>query len=339
MARTDLIEPTSLESTSPGPTSAGSSSLAATSLAATSLDPTSLEHAPRAQTSGAGMARQRRAGTALILAGSASSQVGAAIGAMAFPVIGPVGVVAIRQLTLAALLTPVVRPRLRTMTREQRLPVLGLALAFSVMNLCLYASIARVGLGLAVTLEFLGPLAVAIAMSRRAVDAVCAVLAGVGVVVLTAPGPSTDLVGIGLGLVAASAWAAYILLNRCVGQRLSGLQGTAAAGLVTAAVWAPVAVAWFWRHPPTPLALGFAVTCGLLASVAPYAADVLALRRVPAGLFSTLSSIHPVWAALAGWFLLGQVLDVNEWVGLGLIVLANIAVTARGLRGRSSTGG
>jgi inner membrane transporter RhtA len=278
-------------------------------------------------------ARDRTTGLGLMLAGSASNQVGAAIGALAFPVIGPVGVVAVRQLTMAALLTPVVRPRLHRMTRAQWLPVLGLALSFSVMNLGLYASVSRIGLGLAVTLEFLGPLAVAILASRRAIDLGCALLAGVGVLVLTAPGPSTDYVGIALGLAAACAWAAYILLNRSVGQRIPGLQGTAAAGVVTAGIWAPVAVVWFWLHPPTVPAIGLAVACGLLASVVPYVADLLALRRVPTHLFSTLSSIHPVWAALAGWVVLGQLLGATEWIGLGLIVLANLIVSARGVRG------
>ncbi|WP_234354030.1 EamA family transporter [Gordonia iterans] len=118
-------------------------------------------------------------------------------------------------------------------------PVLGLALVFSVMNVCLYASVERIGLGLAVTLEFLGPLAVAIGGSRRAVDVGCAVLAGVGVVMLADPGPTTDVIGIALGLVAATAWASYILLNRSAGARLPGLHGTALAAGVSTVVWLP----------------------------------------------------------------------------------------------------
>lgn len=277
-------------------------------------------------------ARQRADGIGLILGSSASNQAGAALGALAFPVIGVVGVVAIRQLVTAVVLTPIVRPRLRSLTREQWLPVIGLVTVFSVMNLGLYVAVSRIGLGLAVTLEFLGPLAVAILSSRRVLDIGCALLAGAGVVVLTAPGPSTDLLGIGAGLLAAGAWAAYILLNRNLGQKLPGLQGLAAAGLVTAALWAPIAVIWFVLHPPTLGAVGLAVLCGVLASLVPYAADILALRRVPTGLFATLSSVHPVWAALAGWLILGQVMDLHEWGGLGLIVLANLVVTARGLR-------
>lgn len=116
----------------------------------------------------------------MMLASSASNQTGAALGAAAFPVIGTAGVVAIRQLVTAIVLTPIVRPRLRGLCRDQWWPVLGLVVVFSVMNLSLYTAIDRIGLALAVTLEFLGPLTVAIASSRRVLDVACAVLAGAG---------------------------------------------------------------------------------------------------------------------------------------------------------------
>lgn len=202
------------------------------------------------------------------------------------------------------------------------------------MNMTLYAAIERIGLGLAVTLEFLGPLTVAIAGSRRAVDIGCAVLAGVGVVVLTNPGPTTDVLGIALALVAAAAWGSYILLNRSIGQRLPGLQGTAVASVVTAGAWLPIAAAWFLAHPPSPSALLLATACGLLSSITPYVADLHALRRIPASMFGTFTSINPVWAALAGWLILHQMLDVHEWIGIGLIVASNAVVSARGLRPR-----
>ena len=275
--------------------------------------------------------RQRWGGIMMMLASSASNQTGAALGAMAFPAIGPVGVVAVRQIVTAIVLTPTVRPKLRSLRKDQWWPILGLAAVFSVMNLGLYAAIERVGLGLAVTLEFLGPLAVAIASSRRVFDIACAVLAGVGVVVLTNPGPTTDVIGISLALLAATAWGCYILLNRALGQRLPGLQGTAAASIVTAAAWTPIAVAWFTFHTPTTAAILFAVACGLMSSIVPYVADLLALRRVPAPMFGTFTSINPVWAALAGWLLLHQALDLNEWIGIGLIVLSNVVISARGL--------
>ncbi|MFF8844029.1 DMT family transporter [Streptomyces sp. NPDC015127] len=288
----------------------------------------------------AATSRQRGVGIGMMLTGSASNQTGAALGALAFPAIGPVGVVAIRQLVTAIVLTPIVRPRLRGLRKDQWWPILGLVAVFSVMNLSLYAAIDRIGLGLAVTLEFLGPLTVAVAGSRRALDIACAVLAGVGVVVLTNPGPTADIIGIVLALLAATAWGCYILLNRTLGRRLPGLQGTAVAGLVTAAVWAPIAVTWFAFHTPTAAAVALAVACGLMSSIVPYVADLLALRRVPARVFGTFAGINPVWAALAGWVLLHQSLDLNEWIGTGLIVISNVVVSARGFTpSKDVTGG
>lgn len=265
----------------------------------------------------------------MMLASSASSQAGAALGAMAFPTIGPVGVVAVRQFVMAIVLTPAVRPRFRGLGPDQWRPVLGLVAVFSTMNLGLYAAVDRIGLGLAVTLEFLGPLAVAITASRRPMDISCAVLAGVGVVVLTDPGAGTDILGIALALLAATAWAFYILLNRAVGQRLPGLQGTAVAGVVTAAAWIPIAVVWFGSHPPTVAALALAVGCGLMSSTVPYVLDLLALRRIPAHMFGTFTSINPIWAALAGALVLHQSLHRNEWIGMALIVLSNVVVSVR----------
>ena len=270
----------------------------------------------------------RRTGIALMLTSSAANQTGAALGARAFDAIGPVGVVAVRQFITAAILVPLVRPRFR-LRRDQWWPVIGLVVVFSVMNLSLYAAVERIGLGLAVTLEFLGPLTVAIAGSRRAVDACGALIAGVGVLLLTRPGGSADLTGVGLGLLAASAWGAYILLNRTCGQRLPGLQGTAVASVFTAAVWIPVAAVWFLTHPPTAVALGLAAGCGVLSSVVPYVADMLALRRIPATVFGTFTSVNPVWAALAGWLFLSQSLDGIEGAGIALIAVSNVVISVR----------
>lgn len=277
-------------------------------------------------------APQRPVGIALMMVSSAANQSGAALGASAFGALGPVGVVAVRQMVTALVLLPMVRPSFRGLTRAQWWPTIGLAVVFSVMNLSLYAAVERIGLGLAVTVEFLGPLAVAIAGSRRALDLGCALLAGVGVVVLTAPGPTTDILGIGLALVAATSWACYILLNRSVGRRLHGLQGTAMASGVTAALWLPIALWWFAGHRPTALALSLAIACGLLSSVVPYVADLWALRRVPAPLFGTFTSLNPVWATLAGWMILDQVLAANEQIGIALIVVSSAVVSVSGPR-------
>lgn len=285
-----------------------------------------------ALSAGTATPRERAIGIGLALSSPIANQTGAAVGALAFPAIGAVGVVAIRQMLTAAVLLPVVRPRFRGLTRRQWLPILGLALVMSIMNVSLYAAIDRIGLGLAVTLEFLGPLAVAIGTSRKKFDVFCAVLAGIGVVVLTNPGPSADLLGIGLALLAAGCWSSYILLNRTLGQRVPGLQGTALASSVSAALWLPVAIVWFVTHPLTLTALLCALVAGLLSSLVPYVADLYALRRVHASLFGTLASVNPFWAVMAGLVILGQALTLNEWVGIALIVTANVLVSARGLR-------
>ena len=191
------------------------------------------------------------------------------------------------------------------------------------MNLSLYAAIDRIGLALAVTLEFLGPLTVAIAGSRRVLDIACAVLAGVGVVVLTNPGPTTDIIGITLALLAATAWGSYILLNRTLGQRLPGLHGTAVASLVTAAAWTPIAVAWFAFHAPTAAAITLAAACGLMSSIVPYVADY----RPTSSTGPDVRHLHQCQSRLGGPGRLGllhQDLDLGEWIGIGLIIPATL---------------
>ncbi|MCX4523391.1 EamA family transporter [Streptomyces anulatus] len=265
----------------------------------------------------------RGAGVALMLGSGLANQTGASVAALAFPVIGPAGVVAVRQWVAAVILGAVGRPRLRHFTAEQWRPVLGLALVFAGMNLSLYTAIDRIGLGLAVTLEFLGPLTVALAGSRRRVDLVAAGAAAGAVAVLMRPTPSTDYLGIGLALLAAACWACYILLNRTVGARLPGLEGSAAAAAVSAVLYLPVGAWVLWHHPPTPAALGCALTAGVLSSAVPFLADLLALRRVPAHFFGVFMSVNPVFAALVGFAVLGQRLDVLAWLAIAVIVAAN----------------
>src|SRR5262249_35680999 len=177
-------------------------------------------------------------GIALMTGSALSVQLGAATAALAFPVLGPAGVVAIRQWVAGAVLLSAVRPRFRSFTRRQWRPVLALALIFATMNLSLYAAIDTIGLGLAVTLEFLGPLSVALLASRRVTDLGCALIAAAGVVVLARPQPTTDYAGIMLALLAAVCWAAYIMVNRVVGGRLPGSQGPAAAATPSAPPYA-----------------------------------------------------------------------------------------------------
>lgn len=296
---------------------------------ATIRDPAAVRRPERPTT-----ARDLRLGVLTMLASGVSNQTGAATGARAFDAIGPAGVVAIRQFVAAAVLMPTVRPPLRSFTRAQWWPVIGLALVFATMNICLYTATDRIGIGLAVTLEFLGPLAVALSSSRTGRDLLLAVGAGVGVYVLVLPGASSDWVGIGLGLAAAACWAAYILLNRVAGQRLPGLQAPATATLLSAAIYVPVAIVVIADRGLPPEALALGATAGILSSVVPYTADVVTLRLIPARLFGVFMSVNPVLAALAGIVILGQLLDLHEWVGILIVVTVNAVAVAGQARGR-----
>ncbi|MEV6559822.1 EamA family transporter [Nocardia sp. NPDC051756] len=262
-------------------------------------------------------------GVCTMLASGVSTQLGAAIGSLAFPVLGPAGVIAVRQYVAAAVLLILGRPRFRSFTRGQWVLVLLLAADFGVTNLSLYTAIDRIGLGLAVTLEFLGPLTIALAGSRRRVDLGCAVLAVAGVVALMRPRPTADYLGLGLGLLAAAGWAAYILLNRSVGQRIPGAQGTAAAAALSALVFLPIGAVVAVQHPPSAGALGAAVAAGILSSAVPFLADLFTLRRVPAEAFGLFMSVNPVIAAVVGVLVLGQQLDVAAWLSIAAIIAAN----------------
>lgn len=271
-----------------------------------------------------------------MLGSALSNQTGAAVGALAFPVLGPVGVVAVRQWVAGLILLAVGRPRLRAFTRRQWWPVLGLAAVFAVMNISLYTAIDRIGLGLAVTLEFIGPLAVALSGAfnatptgvRRRATVACTTLAAAGVVVLARPQATTDYLGIGLGLLAALCWAGYILLNRTLGQRVAGVEGSAAAAAVSALVYLPVGIGTLLVHPPTPGALACALAAGVLSSAVPFLADLLALRRVPAHFFGIFMSVNPVLAGAIGAIVLGEALAAVDWLAIGLIVTAN-AISVR----------
>ena len=284
----------------------------------------------------------RLIGVVTMLASALSNQVGAALGALAFPAIGPLGVVSVRQFIAAAVLAVVAPPRFRLLTRRQWLPVVALGLVFGTMNVTLYSAVDRLGLALAVTLEFLGPLVVALAASRRPVDAVCGIAALGGVIVLTDPRPTSDIIGLGLGLASAASWAAYILLNRVVGGRIPGLRGTSAAAVVSAVVWVPVGAAVFVARPPIGVApIVLALACGILSSAVPYLADLVTLRRVPPSLFGVFMSINPVYAAIVGLAVLGQRLETHEWVGIAIIVATNAVITTAppARTGRSTTRG
>jgi inner membrane transporter RhtA len=280
----------------------------------------------------------RLPGIAPMTGSALSVQLGAATAALAFPVLGPAGVVAIRQWVAGAVLLSAVRPRFRSFTRRQWRPALALALIFATMNLSLYTAIDTIGLGLAVTLEFLGPLSVALLASRRVTDVGCALVAAAGVVALARPQPTTDYAGILLALLAAACWAAYIMVNRVVGVRLPGSQGPAAAAALSALLYVPVGIWALASHPVTTAALGRAASAGLLSSAIPMVTDLLALRRVQARSYGVFMSVNPVFAALTGLVVLGQSLQPADWLAIAAIVTANAVALGAGGNALSPAG-
>jgi inner membrane transporter RhtA len=251
------------------------------------------------------------------------AQTGAAIGAQAFPALGPLGVVAVRQWLACAVMLASVRPKVRQFTARQWRPVLMLALVYLLMNTTLYVAIQRIGLGLAVTLEFLGPLSVALLASRKAVDYGCAVLAGAAAAVLARPQPSTDYIGIGLAVAAAAGWGGYIMISRVIGERFTGSQAQAAAISISAVLYLPVGVVALASHPVTLIALARAAAAGIGCTVVPMVCDIRALRRVPAHFYSVFMSVNPLLAAFVGLVVLGQSLTIVDWLAIAAIVTAN----------------
>jgi inner membrane transporter RhtA len=293
----------------------------------------------------------RRLRIAGVVVSASSVQVGAAFGATLFPFVGPFGVAAMRQVVSAVALLAISRPPLRRIGLRRLSPALALGLVLVGMNLALYSAVQRIGLGLAVTVEFAGPLAVALAASRRWRDAGCGLLAAGGIALLTVPprtaaallriapapagvgpafgGHQADPLGLLLGLAAAALWACYILLSQRAGS-LPGITGTAVASLVGTVLTLPLLVVILVGLPsadlPRVLALG--IVTGVLSSAFPYSLDLVLLRTLPRGLFGMLQSLHPVAAAVFGLLVLGQHLDGLQLAAIGAVCLANVLAVA-----------
>ncbi len=263
----------------------------------------------------------------LVLGGILSVQFGAGIAKDLFDEVTPTAMVWLRLVTSAVVLGLLARPVLRGRTRDDWLVALGFGLSLGVMNWAIYQSFARIPLGLAVTIEFVGPLTLAILGSRRALDLVWAALAGLGVVLLGFEPGDLDLVGVAFALVAGAAWAAYILLSAQTGRRWPGLDGLAVASVVATLLLAPFAVASGGSGllDLRILALGAAV--GMLSSVIPYSLEMTALRTIRPALFSILMSLEPAAAALAGVVVLQEFLTPLQLLAMACVVLASVGAT------------
>ncbi len=279
----------------------------------------------------AARAIDRSPALALVGTGAVSVQFGAAVATKLFPRVGPAGAVTLRLVLAAAVLVAAVAPGRSSRwpdrgsrPRSDWIVVAGFGLVLAAMNLSFYEALDRIPLGVAVTIEFSGPLALALAGSRRWTDGLWALAAGAGVVLLaTGTGSGLDPVGIVLALVAGACWAAYILLSRETGRRFSSVQGLAWAMSVGGLAVLPAGVAAGGRALADPAVLGLGLSVAVLSSVVPYSLELIALRRVTARAFGVMMSLEPALATAAGFVVLGQQLTLREWVALGLVVAAN----------------
>lgn len=266
----------------------------------------------------------------LTVAAATSIQFGAALAATLFDDLGASATSLLRLGFASLVLLVLVRPKPRAYTRDDLRLAALFGLALGLMNLTFYLALARIPLGIAVTIEFAGPLGVAVFASRGRADLAWAAVAAVGIVLLADPtGGSLDPLGLFFVLCAAACWAWYIVLGQRASGVFHGAQGLAIASVVTALVPLVPGVleGGTGLLEPEHLAIGFGVA--LLSSVIPYSLEFEALRRLPANVFGVLMSLEPAIAALAGWLVLSQALGVRELLAMACVVAASIGVTLR----------
>jgi inner membrane transporter RhtA len=263
-----------------------------------------------------------------VLLSIVSVQAGAALAKGLFPLLGAATTTSLRIGVSVLVLLAVVRPRLGRLRPAQWRAVLPYGLALGLMNLLFYSALVRVPLGLAVTVEFIGPLGLALAGARRWVDVVWAALAGVGIC-LIAPwnGHGLDPLGLGLALAAGGCWAAYILLSQRTAAVLPGQQGVAIGMLVALVPVLPFGLSSGGFQALTPYLLLLGALLALFSSVLPFSLELHALKTMPTRTFSILMSLEPVAAALSGWLLLHERLTTGQWLAVACIVAASVGAT------------
>jgi len=263
----------------------------------------------------------------LVLAAVVSVQFGGALAATLVPLVGVLGSVTLRLTIAAAVLLIAARPRFRGRTTEDWLVVGAFGVVLAMMNLCFYGSLARIPIGVAVTIEFIGPLVLATVLSHRRKDLLAVGGAAAGVVLISGitegPLSGVDLAGLGLALAAGACWAAYIVLSGRTGARFAQLDGLAIAMTIAAVLVAPVGLLGAGSALWTPDALWRGAGIAVLSSVLPYSLELIALRRLAAHVFGILLSMEPAVAALAGLAVLGQRLGVLQLAGMASVVAAS----------------
>ncbi|MEV3873374.1 EamA family transporter [Streptomyces sp. NPDC049906] len=272
----------------------------------------------------------------LVLAGGVSVQFGGALAVTLMPRAGALGVVTVRLVVSALVLLLVCRPRLRGYTRADWTTVVAFAVTLAGMNGLFYQAIDRIPIGPAVTLEVLGPLALSVIVSRRAINLLWAGLALAGVFLLSGGGFGTlDPVGMAYALAAGALWALYIVFSARTGRRFPKADGLALAMAVGAVLILPFGVVESGTALLDPVVLGLGAAIALLSSVLPYTLELLALRRMPASTFAVLMSLEPAIAAAAGFLVLSQTLTASQSVAIVLVIAASMgAVRTQMARGR-----
>jgi inner membrane transporter RhtA len=276
-----------------------------------------------------------------VLAGIVSVQGGAAIAKGLFPALGATGTAGMRIAFAALILLAVFRPALTRLNAAQWRLVVPYGVCLGLMNTVLYGALARIPLGLAVTIEFVGPLGVAVFASRRALDLLWVLMAGAGIALIapwhrgTEP-TSVDPLGVLFALLAGSCWAAYIVIGARLSRRLAGGAAVTAGMFVATLTILPMALAGGGLAHLTPgLALG-AAGVALLSSALPYALEMTALRALPTRIFSILMSLEPAVAALCGLAFLGERLAGAQWFAIALVIVASLGSTMTERQGVAS---
>jgi inner membrane transporter RhtA len=253
-----------------------------------------------------------------------SVQSGAALATTLFDQAGPLGTVFLRSLFGALALLALARGSFRPLRGRRLWDVVLFGVALAGVNLCFYAALDRLPLGVAVTLEFVGPLGVAVFGSRRRRDMVWALLAAAGILLLSdGGGGGIDPLGAALALTAGGFWAVYILQSARVGSSYPGLGGLAVAASISALIVAPFGIAQGGGELLTPSTLAVGLAVGLLSSAIPFSLELEALRRLPNSVFGVLMSLEPAVAAAVGFIALSQDLALAELVGIALVVVAS----------------
>ena len=259
-----------------------------------------------------------------------SLQFGATLATGLFPAVGGQGATALRLVMSAAMLAAALRPWRRLPPQAAWPSLLGYGASLGGMNLCFFMAIRTIPLGVAVAIEFWGPLAVAVITSRRARDFAWIGLAALGLLLLCPPVRSAhplDPTGVAFAFAAGGGWAAYIVFGQRAGGAL-GAQATVWGMLVAACLVLPVGVAHAGSALLRPSTLLRALGVGLLSSALPYSLEMVALTRVPARVYGTMTSVEPAIGALMGMLLLQQHLSVTKWGGIAVVMAAAAGAAA-----------